>query len=110
MAIIETVFNGRDNPNKVIFYEDGETFDFSGVTRMVLSFDKSSIVADTDVDPALIDWTVGDGLVVFYLNDLGVSSTIALAATLVAYDTGHPDGQVVVCHKRGILKFQFVDC
>lgn len=114
LKVIETVFKLRDNVNKVLFEDKitGDPVDFTGASRMVLSFLGSAIVADTDVDADLIDFTQseGTGLLIFNLGALLVTETGELAATLVVYDPTHLLGQVIVCKEDTQLLFEFVTC
>jgi hypothetical protein len=93
--MIEVVHIDRDNPNTIIVYQDGVVIDFSAATRMVLSLVGSSVVADTNIDSSLINWSLGDGRIKFNLNGLGVSSNTEHFGTLVVYDPAHSNGQVV---------------
>ena len=106
--MIETVYLNRDNPISVEFKEDGSLIDFSAATRMVLSFAGSLVVADTNSNPALIDWSIGSGVVEFNLNDLAIADGELLHATLVVYDPLHTDGQVLIHYssKKLILEFK----
>jgi hypothetical protein len=106
--VIETVYKNRDNPNTVTFKEDGAAIDFSAATRMVLSFKGSAVVADTSVDGSLIDWSQGNGVVEFNINDIGITGGCSYSATLVVYDPAHTDGQVIVHEDSQSLIFSFV--
>lgn len=90
----ETVHLNRDNPNTIILEQDGELIDFTAVTRMVLSFVDSDVVADTDQDSGLISWNA-NGEVTFNINDLGMDNGDCFFGTLIAYDPDHLDGQVL---------------
>ena len=105
--MIEVVYKGRDNPNAVTFKEDDVVIDFSAATRMVLSFKGSDVVADTDVDSTLIDWSSGAGVVVFNLNDLVVTTSRQLPSTLIVYDPLHTNGQVLAFMDERSLYFKF---
>lgn len=115
--MIETVYKNRDNPNVITFKEDGIEIDFSAATRMVMSFSGSTITADSDVDSSLFDWLLGSGQVEFNLNGIGISGTVS--ATLIVYDAGHTNGQVLVRSidvemaiprdARTFLNLEFVD-
>tara|TARA_R110002167_G_scaffold161416_1_gene357616 strand:- start:57 stop:377 length:321 start_codon:yes stop_codon:yes gene_type:complete len=105
--MIEVVHKGFDNPNKITIEEDGAAIDFSAVTRMVLSFEGSTVAADTSIDSALIDWSQGNGVVEFSINDLALCGHHA--ATLIAFDASHVDGQVLVHMDDRALVFSFMD-
>ena len=115
MSTIEIVYKDRNNPNSVIFKEDGEPIDFNNpvaATRMVLSFKGETVIADTNVDSSLIDWAsveLETGEVVFNLNGLDITSNKYLFSTLVVYDPAHLDGQILVHIKDGLLKFRFCE-
>lgn len=106
--MIEVVYNQRDNPNTVQFLDQDGSIDFSSATRMLLKFKGSLIVADTDVDATLIDYSAGDGDVTFRLNDLSVDAG-EYPSSLIVYDTGHPDGQILVHADENVLFFKFID-
>jgi hypothetical protein len=114
LKVIEKVFLLRDNVNKTLFSDKttGEPIDFSGTNRMVLSFAGSAIVADTDVDADLIDYsqTEGTGVIVFDLGSLLIVTAGELAATLIAYDPVNTAGQIVTCASDEIYYFEFVTC
>lgn len=107
--MIELVFKGRDNPNSVIFKEDGVLIDFSGATRGVVKFAGSDVEADTSVTASLIDFTAGDGKVIFNFNDLVIDSGL-YQATFIVYDASHTDGQILISPNRTPnLQFNFLD-
>lgn len=107
----EIVFGGYDNPNTITASKtvDGTTtvYDFSTVTRMVVEFEGSDIVADTDVDATLIDWSAGSGVIEFNFNDLSIDNG-TYRATLIAYDPVHASGQVIFHYKINDLRFRFI--
>ena len=105
---IETVFKLRDNTNTVNFSDDNGVIDFTGATRGVLKFEGSLIVADTDVDPTLIDFTLGSGDVAFNLNSLLVAEG-EFPASFIVYDVLHPLGQIIVHAEDKKLVFRFLD-
>lgn len=104
----EIVYKGRDNPNTITIFEDGEPMNFTPVTRMVCEFKGSAVKADTNDDSALIDWSQGGGVVEFNINDLSVESG-ARVAKLIAYDPDHPNGQNLLHEESFRLVFKFVD-
>lgn len=106
--MIETVYLGHDNPNTVVLNHDGSPIDFSAVTRVVCEFEDSTVEADTDVDANLIDWSLGNGQLVFRFNDLSIPAGIYLV-TLLVFDPAHPDGQVLAHPKGAELRFKFVE-
>ena len=107
--MIEIVYKGRDNPNVIIVKEDGEPIDFTSTSRIVMSFEGTTVVADTWVDPNLVDWSQGDGILEFHLNDLPIESDDRLSVLLIAYDPLHPDGQVLAHPYSRVLQFRFID-
>ena len=108
--MIETVYNQRNNPNTVQFLrEDGAPLDFSSATRMVLKFKGSIIQADTDIDASLIDFSTGNGDVIFNINGLGLPDCSVFGASLIVYDPAHVDGQIIVHAKESSLFFRFID-
>ena len=107
--MIEYVYKNRNNPNIVQFALDGAAIDFTAVTRMVLSFDESdTIIADTDLDASLMTWDAS-GNVTFNLWTLDLPDGFSSAATLIAYDPAHLDGQVIVHDSQHDLAFTFYD-
>lgn len=107
--MIEFVYKNRDNPNIIIISEDGTPIDFTTATRMVLSFDGSPVVADTDINNTLIDWSQGGGIVEFNINDLPISFYRPLPATLTVYDPAHLDGQTLIHSTNRQLYFSFIE-
>lgn len=97
------IYTGHDNVIAATFEKyTGKKFtplDFSAVTRMVLVLDPdgSHIVFDTNAVPAAIDWVTGaaTGRVVFDLSMYALTEG-TYDCQLVAYDTQHPAGQVIV--------------
>jgi hypothetical protein len=106
--VIEVVYKGRDNPNTISVKQDGVLIPWSAVTRMVLSFVGSEVVADTDNESTLIDWSIGDGIIEFNINGLAVTARHEIPATLVVYDPQHPNGQVLTHATDEKLFFKFV--
>jgi hypothetical protein len=104
------VYKTYDNPITLQISEtiSGVTtvFDFSPVTRMQLLFDGTDTDADSDDDSSLIDWSEGDGKVIFRLNDLALTGRYK--ATLIAHDSSHTDGQVLFHKGTSKLRFKFV--
>lgn len=103
--ITEMIFLGRDNENELDILQDGEPADFSGITRMLLTFEGSPVVVDSLTNPG-IDWTP-DGRVMLRLGELDIAPSKYLA-TLIAYDPVHDDGQVLFHAAQGRLQFWFV--
>lgn len=103
--ITEMVFLGRDNENELVIQQDGEAVDFTGITRMVLSFKGSPVVVDSLTSPG-ISWT-NDGRVQLRLGELDIAPS-KYTATLVAYDPIHDDGQVLFHAAQGRMQFWFV--
>ena len=95
----EIVYRGHDNRASITVLMDGAPMDFSAVTRMTLELQGQGVVADSDVDGGLIDWSAGAGLIEFDLGDLSLPCGLH-RAILVAYDPLHPDGQVIA-HPAG---------
>ena len=107
--MIEYVYKLRNNPNVVQFSLNGTPIDFSSVTRMVLKFEKSTTIeADSDVDASLITWDAS-GNVTFKLWSLAFDDCFSSPSTLVVYDAGHPDGQILVHDHSQDLIFTFYD-
>lgn len=115
-GLVERVANGTRGKNGVIFRnkETGEVLDFSTVTRMVLSFDGTEIVADTLIDPGAVIFlgaTVQPGEIIFELGSLGVPALEdPRAATLLAFDNTSGLPQAIVCLDDDELLFNFSDC
>lgn len=104
--MIEIVYLSRDNPNLIEIKQDGELIDFSAITRMVVNFNGSSVIADSDSDPTLFDWSKGDGVVEFNFNNLVVEPG-QYTATLITFDSLHTSGQVLLHHDCKLLEFKF---
>lgn len=90
--MIEIVYKVSDNPNTVTFKEDGVAIDFSAATRMTLELSGLGVVADSDVDADLFDWSQGSGVVEFNLNDLDIAPG-KYSSTVRVFDPAHADGQ-----------------
>lgn len=91
----EIVFRGHDGPAaSITIMQDDVPLDFSAITRMTLALRGHGVVADTDDDSTLIDWSAGDGVVRLALGALALPVGLH-AATLVAYDALHANGQVL---------------
>lgn len=104
--ITELVYLSRDNINELTIAEDGEAVDFSGATRMVLSFDGSGVVVDSLLSNEYINWSA-DGKVTLKLGDLPIAPS-KYAATLVVYDVDHDDGQVIFHAAQARVQFWFL--
>lgn len=105
--MIETVYKGSDNPNTVTFKEDGVAIDFSAATRMTLELSGLGVVADSNDNADLFDWSQGNGVVEFNLNDLDLTEDF-YPATVKVYDALHTDGQVLVHMDTAELQFRVV--
>lgn len=106
--ILENVFNQRDNKNIVNFSDQSGSIDFSAASRMLVKFDGSVVEADTDIDPTLIDYSIGGGDVSFSFGFLGVLEG-KYPASVIVYDGSHPNGQILVHATLQNLFFKFVD-
>lgn len=103
------VFPGMDRPAKITVKQDGVPVEFvtGGVSKMILQFEESDIVADSSVDPTLITWN-DLGEVVFNIGELGLPIGNYIG-TLIAFDPAHTNGQPVVSEADGnILQFVVV--
>lgn len=89
---VRRVFSGNVVSFRIEYVSE---LDFRDISRMVASFEGTAIVADTDVDPALVSWSI-DGIIELNVGGLGVPAGLR-RLTLKAYDGGHPSGQVLVC-------------
>jgi hypothetical protein len=103
--ITEMVFLGHDNENEFLVEQDGQPVDFTGVTRMRLSFDGSEVTADS-LTFAGVSWT-NNGRVQLRLGSLAIAPSRYMG-TLVAYDPVHDDGQVIFHAAQGRVQFWFV--
>jgi hypothetical protein len=109
--ITEMVFLGRDNENELIIELQDEVgnlsaANFTGVTRMVLSFEGTDAVVDSATDNVAINWT-SDGHVSLRLGAIVIPPSKYMA-TLVAFDPVRDDGQVVFHSAEGRVQFWFV--
>jgi hypothetical protein len=106
-VITEPIYLGRDNTNVLTFTNaDGTPLDFSGVLRMVLSFEGSPVKADSLLSNEFINWD-SEGHVTFKLGALPIVPS-KYSATLVAYDLDHDDGQVLFHAREGRVFFWFI--
>lgn len=106
--MIETVYKLRNGINTVNFADEDGPIGFTSATRAVLKFKGSTVTADTDIDPALIDYSQGSGDVVFSLGGLDIPEG-EYAASLIIYDPSHTDGQAIVHADQNQLFFNFLD-
>ncbi len=95
----EIVYSGHDNKPRITISQDGVAMDFAAVTRMTLALRGFAALIDSDVHAGAIDWSAGSGSVSFDIGDLAIPVGI-YTATLIAYDTLHPAGQVLA-HPAG---------
>lgn len=105
-CVYEYVYKSRDNINIVNFSDQDGIIDFSAATRMLVQFDGSTVVADTDVDPTLIDFSLGSGDVSFKFGGLSVDVG-EYPASVIVFDGSHPNGQTLVHAKSKLLIFNF---
>lgn len=103
----ETIFLNRDNPVILRFKIDGKPLDFSAATRMTCFFSGSAVIADSNADGSLFDWSLGGGDLEFNFNDLVIAEG-TYSAKLVVYDAEHPDGQIITHESGAKLNFKFV--
>lgn len=102
------VYPDHSRPCSVTVYYNGAIMDFVTVSKMVMTFEESAVVADSSLDGSLIDWSTGDGVVIFNFSSLGLDPGL-YNGTLYAYDSGHPDGQPVITKEDGnLLQFNVV--
>lgn len=103
--MIETIFTNRDTDIAVKVFEDGIVLPLEQVTRMTLQL--GSVIIDSDVAPALIDWQSRYGTVKFAfppdLFEPGLHQ-----ATLIAFDALHPAGQAIAHPAGPKLTFRVV--
>lgn len=88
------VYNGRDNVEIFQIRLDGAPVDLSSAARIVVHFKGLDIVADSDENSDLFDWTIGDGKIGVMFGSLNLPEG-QYPATLIVYDASHPNGQVV---------------
>ena len=88
------VYLGRDNEFYATFYEDGEAYDLSNVTKMAVHFDDT--VIDSDAYSDAFDWNRSTtGEVKFMLGaacETESVSTGAYRAEVYIYDANHTNG------------------
>jgi len=102
-AITETVFLSRDNTNNVTIKSDGVAVDFSSVTRFVMTFEGSTVTADTDTTAGIITGSSA-GVVTCDFGALALAGLYEAALTV--YSAGNPNGLQVTL--PGSLYFHFV--
>lgn len=100
------VYRGKDNPvEDDLVYYDGDKrkylpFDFTGVTRMALTFLEPgeqglpALTFDTATIPGCIDWS-NNGHVQFFLSEYSIPVGI-YNTRLVTYSDQTPNGEVVI--------------
>lgn len=105
--ITELIYLGRDNVNQLTVTDmDEQPVDFSGVTRMVMSFQGSDIIIDSALHPEMIEWNSG-GVVTLSLGAAPIKPS-KYFATLTTFDPQHDDGQVVFHSAEGRVQLWFV--
>lgn len=118
MSDENVIYLGYDNPitiqiKQTTTDDDGvktETnLDFTDVTRMRCLFEgpTKTVIADSDDQSDLFDWTIGDGKIKLRFNDLDLSAG-HYKATLIAHDSSHTDGQVLIHADIGNLRFRAI--
>jgi hypothetical protein len=108
MATTVLVYRGRDNQVELQLTRYNEPqrklvpIDFSAVTRMVLVFSTVDpvIAFDTASTAGVIDWSRGQGWVVFNISQYALPVG-EYAGQLVAYSPAPPNGEVVFDHAVG---------
>lgn len=108
MPAAESIFPSRDNLALVLFKQDDVAIDFSAATRFLLTFGSDTI--DTAIDPTAIVITVVPGQLQFDLGNLTLASTGLQHATLIVFDSAHPNGQVIACIEDKLLSFTIKEC
>lgn len=103
--MIEVIYKSRNNRVVGEFYFDGVPANFSPVTRMTLL--AGGVLLDSNDDPQLIDWSLGNGKVGFKIGQSAVPLGLH-QCTLVAFDPNHPDGQVIAHPAGPKLSFRVV--
>lgn len=95
------VIDGHDNTAGLVFgmvAADGTAalYNFASVTRMTLEFDVGGVptVIDSDLTPAAIDWTAGDGEITFALGHEGIPLG-SYPARLYIYSVAYPAGYLM---------------
>lgn len=108
-TIEETVYQGRDNVNLVLFTEgdDSTPVDFTAATRFLLNL--GSAVVDTDITATSIETTLVAGELKFDLGNLSLPVGFQYA-DLIVFDPAHPNGQSLSCPSDKVLSFDVVDC
>ncbi len=105
--IIEVVYDNRDNSASILFSLGGTPIDFSAATRFLLTV--GAVTVDTDTSPTAITTTATTGELEFLLGQEGlpVGKT---NASLIVFDPGHTNGQVLACDSDASLAFSVVEC
>ena len=101
----ELVFLGRDNVNELAVTEDGQPIDFTSATRMLLKFEGSGVVADSDVSSEFISWAADT--ITLKLGSLAIVPS-KYPGTLIVFDADHPNGQVLFHARDTEVIFWFV--
>lgn len=105
----ETVYLGRDNPVKLQLVDSitSTPLDFTSVSKFELVLrlsGETDIAFDSDMNPAVFDWSEGSGKVNLYLGQEPIAESIRMAR-LIAYDPAHPNGQTLI-HEAGDFTLQ----
>lgn len=99
---VEIVYRGHDNVVDATFrrYDSAQRkyvpLNFANVTRMVLAFANTSpvIAFDSDITQNVMDWSSGNGRVVFDISKYALPVGVYVAQ-LVAYDPANTNGVVI---------------
>ena len=105
--MIEIVYKDKNNLISVIFYKNGVAIPWTGVTRIVVSFDGSDVIVDEASGSSVIDWSGDAGEIKFDFKAIAVPVRAKLYATVQVYDPLHPLGQVLVDAEDKALQFIF---
>jgi len=109
----EYIYSGRDNIASVTFTQDGSALNLTNTTRVLVQFEGTGVVADTDVSTPLVSWASGAaGTLQFKLGGLGLPVG-EYKATIIVFDGVFTNGQVLT-HMNApdsadVLKFQVLN-
>lgn len=92
MTISQTVWLGHDNVMDLQLLEQRVAVDLTDVTRMMIHVGDTAI--DSDTDPGMFDWAVGDGVCRFTLGMATIPPGTYENCRIEVWDPARPNGIV----------------
>lgn len=107
MAVVEIVYDNRDNESLVVFKQNNVAIDLSSATRFVLVV--GGVTIDTNVSATAIETTLVTGELKFDIGGFNIPVG-KHEATLIVYDPSSPNGKVFACAEDEELYFWVKEC